>query len=153
MQYGTCPILSHGIVKSLPESALEFLVVDNPKNMTVAMSSVKGPQEEFSIAGYAVDELNYGGIANIGLNVGFISYKGNAKISVCADKLIDMDCPLFVECLESAYDEIRDAVDNASSEELESPDLTPLSAKLLELGLSCAVVGAVALLSIWLAQK
>uniref|UniRef100_A0A7S4QHV3 Diacylglycerol O-acyltransferase n=1 Tax=Ditylum brightwellii TaxID=49249 RepID=A0A7S4QHV3_9STRA len=145
--------LAGGICKLLPESALIFASVDNPKNFTLTMSSVKGPQDEFSIAGYAVDDFNFCTVANNGLNLGFLSYKGNAKISVCADKLIGMDSHLFVECLESAYDDICNGVDNASSEELKPPDLTPLSAKFLEIGLSCAVAGTVALLSIWLAKK
>jgi hypothetical protein len=138
--YKTTPLISilwnatRFVLSYLPWSQLERLGSDAFFQPTGVISNVKGPTSQASIAGYLVTDISFYGVATgQGTYLGIISYKDRLRVCVCMDKHIEADPKEFRDCLETAYEDVRKAVlENASVDELMPLDMTPFSAKVLD---------------------
>ena len=138
--YKTTPLISilwnttSFVLSYLPWSQLERLGSDALFQPTGVISNVKGPTFEASIAGYFITDISFYGVATgQGTYLGIISYKDHLRMCVCMDKHIEADPKEFRDSLEAAYEDIRKAVlEDVSADELIPPDITPFSAKALE---------------------
>ena len=126
-------MVSSFAIRCLPWKVLETIALGVFFKPTGSISNVMGPTQESSLAGYTIDDFSfYGTAAGQGFYLGVVTYCHRLRMCICMDKHVDADPDDFRECLEAAYDELKSAIEGASPTELSQPDMTPLSAWILE---------------------
>lgn len=121
------------MAKILPEFFLIDSVVESGKKPTCIISSIKGPSFESRLAGSVVEDINYFTSSNIGIYIGVLSYNNKLRISFATEKSANINCNLFQECVESGFEDLKQSIKDYPTESIEKPDLTPTSAKVLEM--------------------
>eukprot|EP00527_Entomoneis_sp_CCMP2396_P004530 CAMPEP_0198145772 /NCGR_PEP_ID=MMETSP1443-20131203/25313_1 /TAXON_ID=186043 /ORGANISM="Entomoneis sp., Strain CCMP2396" /LENGTH=511 /DNA_ID=CAMNT_0043809497 /DNA_START=32 /DNA_END=1563 /DNA_ORIENTATION=- len=138
------------LLRFLPDSALEEAALDSFSKATACMTNIMGPNEASSIAGYLIDDISFLGTGHgQGLYLGVISYNNRVRMTVCMDELVQADPQEFKKSLEVAYKKLNSCIMSASPEELNPPDQTPKSAKVLEALIPILAIGLIG----WLAQS
>lgn len=135
------------LLKILPESVLISATIDNIRKPTCIISNVMGPPFECTIGNYIVDDINFMASSGIGLFIGILSYNQKMRISFATDKLANIDVSMLKACMEQAYDDLQHAIRAEPVEFIEPPDMTPLSAKIIEYFLlpsAIAIIGVIA---------
>ena len=120
------------LVQMLPESALIDVTIENGRKPTCVISNVMGPDFECALANYVVDDINFLSSSTIGLYLGILSYNQKMRISFAADALANIDSSLLKDCMEKAYEDLRDAIRKAPNEIIEPPQMPIFSAKILD---------------------
>jgi len=116
-----------------PWRLLERLALQVILKPTGVLSNVRSPTEKASIAGYGIDNIIFYGTAHCqGLCVGILSYNQHLQLSVSMDNAVEADPHKFTACLESAYQELQEAIHNAPPGGWKPPEMTPWSARILE---------------------
>ena len=118
----------------LPRRLLEMIALDVFFKPTGSISNVVGPAQESSLAGYIIDDFSFYGTApGQGFYLGVVTYNQRLRMCICMDNyLVHADPDDFVVCLEGAYDELKHAIETATPAELSQPDMTPISARILQ---------------------
>ena len=133
-----------------PDWMLAKLLLDVNNRTTCMISNVVGPETSASIGGNTINDLNFTTAFGNSLYFGVLSFAGKLRISAVLDQKTGSDVVDLIKCCEDSYDELKAVLDNVLEDEpLKRPDMTPLSAKLLEL----LVVAAVIALPVFVASK
>jgi len=132
------------IMPLVPLDVLAKKIVEEGIPSTFMISNVMGPTEECSLAGYTLSDLNFTALYSQGLYCGVLSYNQRLRISLVVDNLADGDGNELRDCLEAAYDNLKQAVFEAApnvADVVEQPvPCVPLSAKILEFSCVAAVL-------------
>ena len=137
--------ITDAVFSAIPAEALAEGLLSEGYRSTFMMSNVMGPQEESTMASYALSDLNFTAVHSGGLYCGILSYNRKLRISLILDKLTDGNAYKLKKCLERAFDELKVAVFMAAPNEMDSIErppapAVPLSAKLLELAVTLLAV-------------
>lgn len=116
----------------LPEEKVIKTTFENARKPTAILSNVIGPSFKASLAGHPINDINFLVTSNIGLYIGMISYNDHVHLAFTADKAINIDTGLLKSCFEDAYDNLCDNVLKDPRPVFKAPDMTPVSAKVLQ---------------------
>jgi len=126
-----------------PDTVLSTKMLDGMNQCSCIVSNVIGPSQEAAVGGYDISDLSFTNAYGGGLYFGVLTFKDKLRISAILDKRCSGDVEVIRDSLEEAYDDLRDALKDVDEDcPLRQPDMTPLTARLLE---AVVYIAAVAL--------
>ena len=134
-------ILIDFIYGSYSDTVISAKLLGAINQSTCTIGNLIGPSEDTTLGGYAIDDLNFTTSFVGGLYFGVLSFDGNLRISALLDKRTLGHVGKLRDCLEIAYDELREALRDIDADKpLHMPDMTPLSARMFEFFIYAAIL-------------
>ena len=124
--------LGSRLLMMMPEKELADATVGSVLKPTMIMSNVIGPPCKCTIGGYVLDDINFILTSQFNLYIGIISYANKLHVSFATNKEANINCSLLKECIETGIESLQETIINHPDEIIKKPDMTPLSAKILE---------------------
>uniref|UniRef100_A0A7S2ULI2 Diacylglycerol O-acyltransferase n=1 Tax=Attheya septentrionalis TaxID=420275 RepID=A0A7S2ULI2_9STRA len=131
--------MTDSLLKNVPVETLAKNCAEEGVRSTLVISNVIGPQYESSMAGYALNDINFTVTYPGGLYCGVLTYNGKMRISLILDKLTDGNVTTLRNCLESAYEDLKTAVLEETGQIAAPSRGISMAAKMLE-GIFAVVV-------------